>query len=193
MRAGPDARLSFISPTEAFFAYLQVAFICALFVSSPLVFWELWRFAAAGLRDDELRWVRIFAPVSYACFVGGILFGYFLLIPMSLSYLETYGSTELVFATITLDAYLDIFLGLTLAVGLMFEVPVVLAFLALLGLVRVDQLTAFRRYWLLAATLISAVITPTGDPITLAICTIPMLVLYEVGIIAVKALERPSR
>ena len=84
------------------------------------------------------------------------------------------------------DGLLDIFLGLTFAVGLMFEVPVVAAFLAIVGVVRVQALIDFRRYWLLAATVIAAVITPTGDPITLAICTVPLLVLYEVGIIAVK-------
>jgi len=192
LRSGPEGRLSFLSPQEAFFAYVKVAFICALFIASPLVFLELWRFAAAGLHDAERRYVTVFAPLSYACFVAGALFGYFILIPVSLEYLESYGSTELLTASITLDAYLDLFLGLTLAVGLMFEVPVIAAFLSLLGIVDAAMLREYRRYWLLAAVVIAAVVTPTSDPFTLAICTAPLLALYEVGIIAVQTLERPS-
>jgi sec-independent protein translocase protein TatC len=191
IQSGPDARLNFLSPQAAFLAYLKVAFICAIFVSSPLVIWELWRFVAAGLHDSEKRHVRLFAPLSLVCFAGGALFGYFLLIPISLSYLESYGSPELMTATITLEAYLDLFLGLTLAIGLMFEVPLVAAFLSVVGIVSLEQLVRFRRHWLFAACLIAAIITPTGDPITLAICTAPLLVLYEIGIIAVRVLERP--
>lgn len=190
LSAGPDPRLNFLSPQEAFLSYLKVAFICAIFVASPLIAVELWKFVAAGLHAHEQRWVRLFGPASFVCFLVGVLFGYFVLIPTTLEYLETYGSSDLLIATITLDGYLDLFLGLTLAIGLIFEVPFVLVFLSLLGLVNAQMLRGFRRYFVLVATIFAAIVTPTGDPLTLALVTVPILVLYEAGILAVQFLER---
>lgn len=182
LAAEPDAPLAFLSPQEAFLAYIQVSFICGLFVASPLVARELWRFIAAGLHDHEQRWVRIFAPLTFACFAGGALFGYFVLIPVSLEYLETYGATDLVVPSITLDSYLGLFFAMTFALGLIFEVPLVAVFLSLLGVVDAAILAEYRRYWMLAATIIAALITPTGDPLTLSIVVLPLIVLYEIGI-----------
>jgi Tat protein translocase TatC len=190
LQGGPDPRVAFLSPQEPFMAYLKVALICALFLSSPFIARELWGFVAAGLHDNEQRWVRLFAPLSFVCFLAGVLFGYFVLIPTSLTYLETYGSQDLVVATITLDGYLDLFFDLTLAVGLTFEVPIVLVFLSLIGVVDAAQLAGFRRYFVLVATIFAAIITPTGDPITLIVVTLPILALYEVGLLSVKSLER---
>jgi sec-independent protein translocase protein TatC len=186
----PDARLGFLAPQEAFFAYMKVAFICALFLASPFVATELWKFIAEGLHAHEARWVRVFGPVSYVCFAGGALFGYFTLIPSSLEYLETYGSRDLVVPMITLDAYLDLFLGLTLAVGLAFEVPVIMVFLSLIGIVDGAQLAGFRRYYIFVATVAAAAITPTGDPLTMSLVGVPLLLLYELGITLVRFIER---
>ncbi|HVY60642.1 MAG TPA: twin-arginine translocase subunit TatC, partial [Planctomycetota bacterium] len=190
LTAGPDPRVAFLSPQEPLLAYLKVSLICALFISSPFIARELWKFIAAGLKETEQRWVRFFGPLSYLCFAAGAAFGYFVLIPVGLEYLETYGSSDLVVPTITLDGYLDLFLGMTLAVGITFEVPIILVFLSLIGLVDSARLASFRRYFLLVATVFAAVITPTGDPLTLCIVTAPILVLYEIGIISVKAIER---
>ncbi len=190
LTAGPDGRLNILAPQEAFLAYLKVAFICALFAASPLIAWELWRFVAEGLRVEERHWVRIFGPLSFLCFAGGVLFGYFLLIPISLEYLESYGSPDLIQATIRLDAYLDLFMALTLALGLIFEVPIVLVFLSLIGIVSSITLGEFRRYFLLLATIVAAVVTPTGDPLTLSFVAVPLILLYELGVLLVKLMER---
>jgi sec-independent protein translocase protein TatC len=187
---GPDPRLNAFSPQESFFSYLKVAFICALFLASPFFAVELWSFIAEGLHADEQRWAKIFGPISFGCFAAGALFGYFVLIPVSLEYLETYGSPELIVVQLRLDAYLDFFLGLTLAVGLIFEVPIVLVFLSLIHIVDSAKLVEYRKYFVLLATIIAAVVTPTGDPITLSIVAIPLLLLYELGIVGVKLIEK---
>ncbi len=183
-------QLQFLGYQDAFLAYLKVALICALFFASPLVAFEIWRFIAEGLYSAERRWVHIFAPLTFGCFIAGVLFGYFILLPASLRYLATYGSTALVVPTITLDEYLGLFLALTLLIGLVFELPLVLIFLSLIGMVSSGALRGFRRYFLLIAIIIAALITPTGDPWTLGLVTLPLLGLYELGILGVRAVER---
>ena len=93
-------------------------------------------------------------------------------------------------AGITVDGYLSLFFGLSLGMGLIFELPLVLTFLSLIHVVQATMLRAYRRYFLLVATIVAALITPTGDPWTLALATGPLLLLYEVGILAVSLIER---
>jgi Tat protein translocase TatC len=188
--AGRDGRLRFLGYSEPFFAYLKVAFICALFVASPLVIRELWRFVAAGLYPHEQRWVKIFGPLSFLCFLGGCAFGYWLLVPQTLKYLASYGDPDLFAAAVSIDGYLEIFLGLTAAIGLVFELPLILVFLSLVNLVTAPFLREYRRYWIFLATVIAAVITPTGDPWTLSVVAIPLILLYEFGILCVRMVEK---
>jgi sec-independent protein translocase protein TatC len=188
--AAGDRRLRFAGYSDPFFAHLKIALICALLLSSPLVVLEIWRFVAAGLYPHERRWVRIFGPLTFVCFAGGCAFGYFFLIPQTLEYLASYGSPDIFAAAVTIDGYLDLFIALTGAIGLVFELPLVMIFLALLGVATAAFLRHYRRHWILAATIIAAVITPTGDPWTLAIVTLPLVALYEIGILCVALMER---
>jgi Tat protein translocase TatC len=183
-------RLTFLTYQETFLAHLKLCFLAALVLSLPYLLWEIWSFVAEGLHGNEKRWVHIFAPMSVAFFVAGVLFNYFVLTPFSLAYLATYGKATLFTAGITVDGYLSLFFGLSLGMGLIFELPLVLTFLSLIHVVQAAQLRTYRRYFLLVATIVAAFVTPTGDPWTLALATAPLLLLYEVGILAVSMVER---
>jgi Tat protein translocase TatC len=185
-----DARLRVLGPTDSFFAHMKVALIAAIFFASPLIARELWGFVAAGLHPNEQRWVRLFGPLTYAFFVAGSAFGYYALIPQTLAYLADYGSADLFTQAVSVEGYIDLFFGLTLALGIVFELPLVLVFLSLVGFVTSASLREWRRYWIFAATVVAAVVSPTGDPLTLAICAVPLVLLYEVGIVWIRFLER---
>lgn len=186
----PISQLQFLRYPDAFFAYLKLCLMVGLFLASPYVLYELWHFVAEGLKASEQRYVWMVAPFSVGCFLAGLVFSYVVLLPTALSYLLGYGQPELFQAGITLDGYLSLFLWLNLGMALLFELPLVLVFGALIGVLDSQQLRAFRRYFLLVAVVIAAIITPTGDPVTLSIVTGPLLLLYEVGIICVRVIER---
>ena len=118
-------------------------------------------------------------------FILGILFGYFILIPVGLRYLATFGHESLVQSSITLGDYLSLFITLTLAVGLIFELPLVMIFLSFIGIVDPEDFSAYRRYFILVALVLGAFLTPP-DIFTQLMMAIPLLVLFELGVWASK-------
>lgn len=190
--AAGAGRLRFLNYSETFFAYLEVALICGFLLASPAIVFEIWRFVAAGLYEHEKKWARVFGPLTFLCFAGGCAFGYYILIPATLEYLASYGSPDVFEASVTVDGYLRLFLGLTAAIGLVFELPLVLVFLSLVNVVTAPLLAEHRRYWFFASTVIAAIITPTGDPWTLGIVAVPLVLLYEIGILCVRLVEKAT-
>jgi Tat protein translocase TatC len=178
-------RLRFLRYQEVFLNYLKVSLICAIFLASPIMAFEIWRFIAAGLYPSEKKYVQIFAPLSLVNFILGILFGYFILIPVGLRYLATFGHESLVQSSITLGDYLSLFITLTLAVGLIFELPLVMIFLSFIGIVDPEDFSAYRRYFIIVALVLGAFLTPP-DIFTQLMMAIPLLVLFELGVWASK-------
>lgn len=178
----PKLELIQLGYTEGFMAYLRVAMVFACFVASPLIGREMWKFVAAGLHRHEKKYVRWFAPLTFIAFIIGACFGYFILIPAGLKFLATYGD-ENIAGQFSLSAYLSLFLQFTLVVGLIFELPLIMNFIVLIGFMTPEKFAAFRRYWVLVAFILGAVLAPAGDPISLCLCATPLLVLYEVGIV----------
>jgi Tat protein translocase TatC len=178
----PRPDLIALKYTEGFMAYLKVALVCALFVGSPLIAREIWKFVAAGLYKNEKKYVTMFAPVTFVVFLIGCSFGYFVLIPAGLKFLATYTGDNIT-GDFQLSEYLSLFLSLTLMVGAIFELPLVMGFLALLGFMTPQFYSSFRRYWLLVAFVLGAIIAPSPDPINQSLCAIPLIILYEIGIL----------
>lgn len=167
---------------ETFMSYLKVALVCALFIASPLIARELWKFVSAGLYKDEKKYVTFFAPVTFIVFIIGCAFGYFVLIPAGLKFLATYGGDE-IGTEFRLSEYLSLLMNLTLMVGVIFELPLVMGFVSLLGFTDAAFFRRFRRYWFLVAFVLGAVIAPSPDPFNQSMCAIPLLFLYEIGIL----------
>jgi sec-independent protein translocase protein TatC len=189
----PPHRLVFLRYQDAFLGYLKLCMIAAILLAFPYILFELWRFIAEGLRPEEQVHVRVFGPMSLVCFLIGVSFGWFILLPITLSYLLGYGSPELFQSGITMDSYLGLIFWLHIGVGVIFELPLAIVFGSLVGFVTTTRLRIWRQYFVVIAFVIAAVITPTGDPVTLTIVAVPILGLYEVGFLAVRYIERRRR
>jgi sec-independent protein translocase protein TatC len=168
---------------EGFYAYLRIAIAAGVFLSSPFIIYQLWAFISSALYPRERKWVYRLAPISVVLFLAGMAFGFYVLIPMGLLFLAGMGQS-LLEPMITIGTYLPLVLTLTLATGLVFEMPLVMVFPAKLGLVTAGTYRKMRRYAIVLNLFIAAVVTPTPDPFTQLIMALPMILLYEFGIIA---------
>ncbi len=178
--------LVFITATEPFFTYLKIGALAGLLVSLPVIFWQIWSFIAPGLYQNEKRYVIPFVLVSTLCFAGGAFFGFSFVFPMAFKVLIEFGtgSGELN-AMLSMGSYLALSSKLLLAFGLVFELPVVIFFLARMGIVDYKMLARNRKFALLAAFVVGAVLTPP-DVFSQAALALPFIALYEVGIIVAR-------
>jgi sec-independent protein translocase protein TatC len=185
----PKQELTQLKYQEAFISALKLSLVAAMFLASPIVVFELWRFVSKGLYPNERKYVRFFFPLSLIAFICGGAFGYYLLIPLGLQFLVTYGNPEQVTGAIALGDYLSLFTTMTLVVGAVFELPLVMSFLSLVGIVPPQIYRKHRRFFILGAFIGGALLTPP-DPVTQILMAIPILLLYELGIISSTILYR---
>ena len=178
--------LVFITATEPFFTYLKIGALAGLLVSMPVIFWQIWSFVAPGLYQHEKRYIVPFVLASTLCFATGAFFGYQYVFPMAFKVLIEFGtgSGELN-AMLSMGSYLSLSSKLLLAFGLVFELPVVIFFLARMGIVDHKMLARNRKFALLAAFLIGAILTPP-DVFSQTALALPFIVLYEIGIIVAR-------
>lgn len=174
---------------EAFLTGLKAAFVLALLLGAPWTLFQGWSFVAAGLYPHERRYVRLFLPTSVGLFAAGTLFGYFILIPYGLAFL---GGMASVPTMITLGEYFSLFLTLTFALGVVFQLPLLMMSLTLLGIVPARTYAEKRRFFILGAFVFGALLTPP-DPWTQAMMAVPILVLFEFGLVACKMIERRGK
>lgn len=178
--------LVFINATEPFFTYLKVAALAGLLVSLPVILWQLWAFVAPGLYNHEKRFALPFVIASSLCFGCGAYFGFVFVFPQIFSFLVSYGvSSGEAVAMLSMGSYLSLSSKLLLAFGLVFELPIVIFFLARLGIVDHRWLARNRKFALLLAFVIGAILTPP-DVFSQTAIALPFAVLYEVGIIVAR-------
>jgi sec-independent protein translocase protein TatC len=177
-------QLVFIAPTEAFFVNLKVALYAGVFLSTPLILFQAWKFVAPGLYEHERRYSLPFLIVSTVLFVVGALFAYLVILPLALHFLIAQGG-ELWKPNITLSNYLSFCMRLIMAAGLTFEFPVLMYFLTKIGVVTPAFLVKNRKYALLAAFVVSAVLTPP-DVFSQVLLAVPLFLLFEVSIYVAK-------
>ena len=176
--------LVFIQLTEPFFTHLKIGALAGLLVSMPVIFWQIWSFIAPGLYQNEKRFVIPFVMASCLCFAVGAFFGFSFVFPMAFKVLIEFGSGSGV-PTLSMGDYLSLSSKLLLAFGLVFELPVVIFFLARMGIVDHKMLARNRKFALLAAFVIGAVLTPP-DVFSQTALALPFIVLYEIGIIVAR-------
>lgn len=174
--------LHYSSVIDPMFVQLKLAVYAALFFAAPVLLFELWRFVAPGLYPREQRHVWPLLGGTFVCFVGGGLFGYLVVFPLGFEFLIRYGmdlsSWVPIEPTIMVDRYTDLAVGLLFAFGLVFELPLVIIFLARIGLVDHKQLLRFSRYFIVIAFALGAILTPTPDPLNQALMAGPLVLLY---------------
>ncbi|MCK5581692.1 MAG: twin-arginine translocase subunit TatC [Candidatus Omnitrophica bacterium] len=178
----PVGKLVFTAPGEALVARIMLTLFGGIFLAFPFILYQAWRFVAAGLKEHEAKYVRIFAPCSFFLFVIGGLFAYFIAIPISIRFLLSF-SNNLVVPMITVKNYISFVGTMLLAFGIVFELPLVLMFLTKIGIATPAFLAQRRRYAIIIILAVSALITPP-DFITQLIVAVPLIILYEAGIVA---------
>ncbi|MDR1562012.1 MAG: twin-arginine translocase subunit TatC [Dysgonamonadaceae bacterium] len=179
-----------IDLTAQFFRYFTTSFYLALIVGCPYILFELWCFVSPALYDHErnkVRWVFSFGAVMF--FVG-CLVGYYVIFPMTLRFLYNFTLSDVIENQVSLSSYMDNFVLLIMAMGLVFEMPLIAWLLSQVGILRKSFFRNYRRHAIVVLLIVAAIITPTGDPFTLSLVFIPLYGLYEMSIFFVKEDEK---
>jgi sec-independent protein translocase protein TatC len=177
---GMPQTLVYLNPTDPFNLYLKVAALAGLFVSCPVVLYQVWMFISPGLYRHEKRYVTPFMISTVGLFLAGGAFGYKLVYPAALDFLIGYGRQFQ--PMITIHEYTDLFLTVILGLGIVFELPILVFFLALMGVVSAGWMWRNVRYSILVIFIIAAIITPTTDILNMCIFAAPMVALYLLSI-----------
>jgi len=184
-------RLIFTNLPEMFITYLKVSLIAGILLAAPFIFYELWLFIAPGLYQREKKYVIPFVLFSTILFVGGALFGYFVVFPFGFKFFLGF-SNEYVKALPSVKQYFSFSIKLLFAFGVVFELPVVIFFLTKMGMVTSDFLKKQRKYEILLIFVIAAILTPP-DVATQCMMAGPLLLLYEISILISKMAKRKKR
>src|SRR6266851_2819545 len=182
--------LVYLNPTEPFNLYLEVALVGGLFAASPFVFYQLWLFIAPGLYRTERRYVLPFLLSTVGLFIAGGLFGYKMVYPASLDFLIGYGQRFQ--PMITIGGYTKVFLTVIVGLGVIFEMPILVFFLALMRVITARWMWRNLRYSILAIFVVAAIVTPTTDILNTCLFAAPMVALYAISI-GVAWLVNPGR
>ena len=183
--------LVLLSYTEAFFAYVKLGLFLGLICTLPWITAEIWQFIAAGLYPGERKSVRPFIPLAFLLLAGGVNFAYWILVPVGLSFLGGYGDPSLLANSFTLKDYMGLVFTLVLGMGLIFQLPLLMILLSKTGVVSVEMFRQYRKVSILSAMILGAFLTPP-DVVTQLLMAGPLVILYEVGILACVTLGKSS-
>ncbi|MFQ5927027.1 MAG: twin-arginine translocase subunit TatC [Terriglobia bacterium] len=178
---GVENRLIFTSPAAPLKISLEIGLLAGLVLAAPVLFWQLWLFVTPGLYRHERRFVVPFVFSASALFLLGVAFAYWIALPVTLEFLIGWGIQDFQ-AYISINEYLSLALMILLWLGVVFEIPVLIFFLSLIGLVTPGFLWRYFRHAVLVIAVLAAAITPTTDVITMTVFAVPMIALYLVGI-----------
>ena len=177
---GMSEKLVYLNPTEPFNLYLKIAALAGLFLTSPFVLYQVWMFISPGLYRNEKRYVVPFMASTIALFSAGGYFGFKIVYPAALNFLISFGKQFQ--PMITIKEYTELFLSIILGMGLIFEMPILIFFLALMGIVTAGWMWKNFRYSILIIFIVAAIVTPTTDILNMCIFAAPMIALYALSI-----------
>lgn len=171
-----------IELSAQFFVYLKVSILCGLVVAFPFVVWEMWKFIAPALYDNEKKAVRGAFSLSSALFYLGVAVGYFIVLPVCLVFFVNFSVSDSIVNTITLGSYMSMFTSMVFLIGILFEFPTVIVALSSLGIVSRQQLKGWRKYAFVAVLILAAIITPS-DPFSMFVLALPLYGLFELSVL----------
>ncbi len=185
----PQFTIANFSMLGEFMAHMQIAMILGFLVSFPYILWEFWRFIRPGLYEKEIRTTQGLVGYCSLLFAVGVSFGYFVMVPFSINFLVPYSISAEVADYIQLSDYISFLAMTVLTAGIMFELPMVIYFLARLGIISAAFLRNYRRHAIIIILLVAGVITPP-DVLSQIMIAMPVLVLYEIGIAIAARIEK---
>jgi sec-independent protein translocase protein TatC len=191
-RAYPTVQFIATSPTETFMLFMKMSFFAGIFLVSPFVLWQIWAFIAPGLYAHEKRYGLPFILFGAAFFIIGGAFGHYILFPMTFGFLSQIGKGDVTFMP-KISEYFTFYSWFLLGIGVVFQLPVVIFVLARIGLVTAGFLFRQTKYAVLAAFVISAIITPTGDMVTQTALAVPIIGLYLIGVVVAFFFGKPRK
>jgi sec-independent protein translocase protein TatC len=181
--------LHFTTLTEPFMAHMKIGFIAGMMLMLPVILYQIWKFISPGLLQKERKYASQFVIFATIFFGIGLLFCFFFLLPFAIPFLVSY-KTEHLKPIIKIGDYIGFTLMFMLAAGAVFELPLIMIVLGRMGIINADSLTKFRKYAFLGSFVIGGLVTPTPDAFNMTIMSIPIYLLYELGILGVRILGR---
>lgn len=185
---GADFSMTLVNIEVAaqFLIHMKITFICALVVSFPYLVFEMWHFIAPALYEREKKAIKGTFLFSSVLFYTGVAVGYLIVFPLMLNFFSGYQVSPDVPNTFSLTSYISMFTSMVLIFGIVFEFPTVVSILSALGILSKEILKSFRRYAVCAVLILAAVITPSGDPFSMLVVSVPLYLLYEFSVLICK-------
>jgi sec-independent protein translocase protein TatC len=178
----PPFHLQNLKPFGQLFLYMQVAIIGGAVVSLPNILYQVWAFIAPGLLAKERKYIKAIVFFSSFCFLAGVAFAYFVMLPAALSFFATFG-TSAIENNIAVNEYMNFIISVMLSAGIVFELPMVSWFLSRLGILTPKFMRKYRRHAIVAIFILAAVLTPGTDPVSQVLLAVPLMGLYEISIL----------
>jgi sec-independent protein translocase protein TatC len=175
------AHLQNLRPFGQLFVYIQVAIVGGILLSLPNLFFQFWKFISPALRKRERKYILSIVIYSTFCFMAGIVFAYYVMLPLTLEFAAQFGSDEII-NEFAIDEYLSIIISVMLAAGVVFELPMISFFLTKLGILTPAFMRKYRRHSIVGIMILAAFLTPGSDPVSQLVLAIPLVLLYEISI-----------
>ena len=190
----PGVDLIYVNVTEMISVYMKVAIYSGIVLALPYIIYQGVMFVAPALKRNEKVYLYVLLPSVLLTFAVGVLFAYFVLLPPALNFLiEPPFAQGIAEPQIRIESYISVIIKLVFALGLVFEIPIVIFFLSKIGVVNSQMLAKYRKFAIIGAFVLAAIITPTFDPVNQSLVAIPVIVLYEVGIWLSKLARREKK
>lgn len=185
------AELQNLRPFGQLFLYMQIAIMVGIIISIPNIFYQFWQFISPALHKRERKYLLSIVIFSSLCFLLGIAFAYFVMLPLALKFAAQFGSAAIK-NQFAIDEYMSIIISVMLAAGLVFELPMISFFLSKLGILKPSFMRRYRRHAYVIIIIAAAFLTPGTDPVSQIILTVPLIVLYEISILISKLSQKKS-
>lgn len=185
------AQLQNLKPFGQLFLFVQVAIMAGIIGSVPNIFYQFWKFISPALRQTEKKYVLAIVIFSSVCFLSGIIFAYFVMLPLALKFAAEFGSDS-ISNEFAIDEYMSIIISVMLGAGFVFELPMISFFLTKLGILTPEFMKKYRRHSIIIILVLAAFLTPGGDPVSQVILAVPLVLLYELSIFISKMSVKKS-
>ena len=185
------ASLQNLRPFGQLFLYFQVAIIVGIIISLPNIFYQLWKFISPALKKSERKYILWIVFYSTFCFLIGIAFAYFIMLPLTMKFAAQFGTPE-ISNEFAIDEYMSIIISVMLAAGLIFELPMISFFLSKLGILTPEFMRKYRKHAIIIILVLAAILTPGTDPVSQIILAVPLVLLYEISIFISKISSKKS-
>ncbi len=185
-----DTKLVFLAPAEALWMSIKISIVSAIILGLPVFLYQIWKFISPGLLKHEKKYILPFIFSSTALFLVGTSFCFFIVLPFAISFLLSYKVGDILVPMLSVGMYIDFCLKFILAFGLIFQLPIVIIFLTKMGIVSPEFLAKNRKYAILIAFILAAILTPTPDAFNQILMAVPIYILYEAGVWLSKLFKR---